>query len=205
VNYLTFSLDDGYASWVEASKLLEEYGWKGTFYTCLRNVVHVRKDTRKRLFPPSDVITWSELKDIQIRGHEIANHGTRHIDLPLCNKMEKWMEVVASKKVFTSMGINVTTYGCAFNSYGKESLELGLQHYPTFRNWLGVNTIPIKTPIYKVLRAGEAYEEASTEDNKWVLSTWHDVDLGKFRKYLEKVKKLNIEVKTVRWMYANSR
>ncbi len=204
MNYLTFAFDDGYRSWVEASKLLEEYGWKGTFYTCLRHVVHIRKDKRQKMFPDDKVIKWDELKDMQLRGHEIANHGTRHIDLPLCNKMERWMELVASKKVFTSMGIDVKTYGCAFNHYNKEAQELGLKHYETFRDWLGVNTIPVKSNVYHVLRAGDAYDEASTGDNKWVLSTWHDVDLVKFKRYLDKVKALGVEVKTVRWMYANT-
>jgi len=201
---MTLVFDDGYESWIDASKILEEYDWRGTFYTCLRNLVHIRKDARQKMFPDDQVITWNEVKDIQLRGHEIANHGTRHIDLNLCNKMEKWMEMVASKKVFTSMGIDVETYGCAFNAYDKETLELGLKHYPSFRNWLGVNTVPVTEPVYSVLRAGEAYEEASTGDNKWVLSTWHDVDLVKFKRYLDKVKELNIEVKTVRWMYANA-
>lgn len=156
------------------------------------------------MFPEDDVITWGELKKLKEAGHEIASHGVRHIDLNLCNQQELEMEIVGSLKLFKSRGFTVTTYGCAFNTYPKEAQELALKHYKTFRNWVGVNKVPIRTRVYKVLRAGDAYNEASKGDNKWVVSTWHDIKDTNFKKYLDKVEKLGVEVKIVRWMYANA-
>lgn len=204
MNYLTFSFDDGYLSWVRAGELLREHGWGGTFYTCLRNVVHARNTGRVRMFPPNDVITWGEVKQLQREGHEIACHGLRHVDLNLCNKRETELELVDSLEVFKSHKVNVNTFGCPFNTYPQELVKQALLHYDSFRNWLGVNHVPLNTRVYNVLRSGEAYDEVLVGDNKWVLSAWHDVNAASFRSYLEKIDKLeNVEVKTTRWMYAN--
>ena len=202
MNCLTIAFDDGYKSWVEASKLLEEYGWRGTFYTCLRNVVHERKTTRPRMFPPTDVITWTEVLGLHKRGHEIANHGTRHVDLPHCNRRELKLELLDSKEVFSSYGIPVTTYGCAFNSYLDDLPELALQHYNSFRLSIGVNKAPLgKT--YHVLPPGDALHEIRTGSGKWVVSAWHDVKADGFRKYLNIIKELNVKVFTVKQTHEN--
>lgn len=205
MNYLTFSFDDGYHSWLQAGDLLREHGWHGTFYTCLRNVVYIRKPGRTHMFPPDEVITWDEVKQLRGEGHEIACHGLRHIDLSLCNKREIRLELVDSLEVFKSHGVEVNTFGCPFNNYPPEVTKLALEHYDSFRDWIGVNRVPIRKRVYNVLRSGDAYEELQEGDDKWVLSTWHDVDIPKFRSYLSKVEKLdNVEVKTTRWMYANT-
>jgi len=205
LNYITFAFDDGYRSWGEAGELLEKYGWRGTFYTCLRNVVYIRKDGRKRMFPLSDVITWDELKTLKQRGHEIACHGTRHIDLKRCDEREVKMELVDSLEVFKSHRFNVTTYGCAFNSYPRFLPDFALEHYNSFRDWVGENKYPITSRIYHVQRSGEAYESLLNGDNKWVVSTWHDITDSGFKKYLKKISEMkNVKVKTVKWMYANA-
>ena len=202
VNYLTIALDDGYESWDEAGHILEKYGWRGTFYTCLRNVVHNRNNKRQRMFPPTDVITWKEVLSLHKRGHEIANHGTRHSDLPHCNNRELKLELLDSKEVFNSYGIPVTTYGCAFNSYPTDFPALALKHYNSFRLSLGVNnTSPKKT--YHVLPPVDALNEVSTGSGKWIVSAWHDVKHDGFTKYLNTVKELNIEVLTVKQVYEN--
>jgi len=205
MNYLTFAFDDGYQSWLDAAGKLEEYGWRGTFYTCLRNVVYYRKERRKKMFPFTDVITWGEVKQLKSRGHEIACHGTRHIDLLECTERETRLELFDSLEVFKSHKIPVTTYGCAFNSYPSELPVKALTRYNSFRNWLGVNSVPLKSRIYNVLRAGEAMDEVQMGDDKWVVSAWHDVANTGFEKYLKKISILdNVKVKTVEWMYANT-
>jgi len=156
------------------------------------------------MFPHSDVITWDELKALKQSGHEIACHGVRHIDLKLCDKREIKLEVEDSLEVFKSHGFNVTTYGCAFNSYHQSLPSYVLQHYDSFRDWVGENKYPVKSHIYNVQRSGDAYTSLLKGDNKWVLSTWHDTYNSGFKKYLRKISELeNVKVKTVRWMYAN--
>ena len=154
------------------------------------------------MFPPTDVITWSEVQSLHKRGHEIASHGTRHSDLPHCNKRELKLELEDSKEVFNSYGIPVTTYGCAFNSYPTDFPVLALKHYNSFRLSLGVNKFPIEK-TYHVLPPVDALKEVSTGSSKWIVSAWHDVKAEGFRKYLNKVKELNVKVFTVKQIYEN--
>lgn len=202
INYLTIAFDDGYASWDMAARILEKHGWRGTFYTCLRNVVYERNSNRARMFPPTDVITWLEVCNLHRRGHEIANHGTLHSDLPRCNKRELKLELIDSKEVFNSHGIPVTTYGCAFNSYPNDLRELALQHYNSFRLSLGVNKLP-PGKTYHVMPPQDALHEVEKGSEKWIVSAWHDVNADGFRKHMNKIKELNIRVCTVKQMYEN--
>ncbi len=203
MKYFTFSFDDGYKSWMTAAEILEEYGWRGTFNVCLRNVVHKRVTTRPRMFPDKDVITWEEVLQLQARGHEIASHGVRHVDLPLCNKAEKYMEIVGSKLIFKSRGVNVETYTCAFNAYNQECIKLSEPHYKSFRTNIGVNKHPPKSPIYHADRPSAVDDICKSEtDNLWLIGIWHDVPLAGFRKRCEQLKEANIKVITVRKAYA---
>lgn len=195
----TFSFDDGYKSWVDTAKILEKHDFRGTFNTVLRNVVPRRIETRPRMFPPHAVITWNELKLLQAKGHEIGCHGTRHLDLCFCNKKELWMEIVASKHIFKSYGIDVSTFACPFNNFTKEVNVKCRRSYSSVRRGVGVNKLPISSRFYWVLNGGEAIAtlEEAQEKNLWLVGVWHDVNLDSFEKYVEKVKTFDIEVKTV--------
>jgi len=200
MKYFTFSLDDGYESWLNAARILEKHGWRGTFNVCLRNVANERLATRQRMFPPSDVLTWSEVRWLQNAGHEIASHGVRHTDLSGATKEELELEMASSKRVFTSRGIRVDTYACQFNNYTSEADAVSRQHYRTIRGLTGVNTTPFTGRIYRALRGDLAVDAVS--DGKWVVGIWHNITPEKFALDVERVAKSGAIVKTVREMTA---
>lgn len=196
----TFGFDDGYHSWLDASKVLEEHGFRGTFNVCLRNVVQQRLTERKRMFPPSDVITWDEVLDLQNRGHEVASHGVRHCDFSRATDAEIRLEFEGSLSVFRSRGVNVETYACAFNNWTERADKVGREFYKVIRGPVGVNYPPFKTRNYKCL-SGEAavnMAESNPKADMWVVGNWHDINPDGFRSQVERVKRLGVEVKTVR-------
>ena len=162
-----------------------------------------RVKTRPKMFPVRNVITWKELKIIQGAGHEIASHGTRHIDLNLCNEAELWMEMTASKKVFESHGINVDTFTCAFNTWSQDVLKYSERDYRTFRASTGINKHPPETRVYHALDGTEAaqYARDCLDDNVWIIGIWHDVHSPNFEAAISKVQSTRWNVKTVREVY----
>ena len=193
----TFSFDDGYQSWLAAADVLETHGYRGTFNTCLRNVVHKRKTTRARMFAPSDVLTWDEVPDLQKRGHEIASHGTRHVDLGESNHEELLMEIAYSKRVFESRGIDVSTYACQFNAFTVEAHLVSRGRYRTIRGRVGMNALPFTGDVYHAQAAPDAL--ACVDHGCWCVGIWHDVALSNFTRFVERVAEVELlTVGTVR-------
>ena len=198
MSYFTFSADDGYSSWLKMADILEHYDYRGTFNVSLRNAVTQRLSTRPRMFPPANVITWDELMYLQNRGHEIACHGTRHINLTDATKEELNMELIYSKRVFQSRGIDVSTYACQFNNYTSEVGKLSEEHYDTVRGVTGVNIMPFKGRIYHALTSADALKEI--KEGIWAVGIWHNISPEKFLKDVEKASETGTTVKTVREM-----
>ena len=181
----TFAFDDGYQSWPDAATALERVGWRGCFYVCLRNVVHERKEGRRRSFPPGDVLTWAEVADLQARGHEIASHGTCHVELSYANERELWLEMVASRQVFESHDIRVSSFGCCFNVAPAAAQEYALKHYAGFRGGVGRNELPLVGRTYHGQVPHEAI--ADIRPGRWMVGIWHDVDAAKLCGPIERV------------------
>jgi len=200
---LSISLDDGYDSWFDAGSILKHYGYRATFNTVLRNVVHKRVKTRPKMFPTKNVVLWGELYALDADGHDIESHGTRHVDLPECTPSELWMEVVASKNVFNSMGFDVHSYACAFNSCTQKVQKYALKHYPVFRGGAGINEYPPEKPVYHAMDGTKAltYVEENKDKDEWVVGIWHDVDPFKFERTVNAISKMGVKVVSVREAY----
>jgi len=199
----TFSFDDGAKSWVEAARILSHYNIHGTFNVVLRNVVHKRVKTRPKMFPDANVLTWSELKYIESLGHEIASHGTRHVDLPMCSAAELWLEVRASKTVFDERGFKVDNYACAFNTWDKDIRDYALRYYKVFRVGVGVNQHPPDGNVYHAMDGTKALEYVKANPGKpeWIVGLWHNVDPVKFEETVRRFKSLGVPSLSVREIY----
>lgn len=202
MTYFTFSLDDGYQSWPNAAKMLSDNGWHGTFNVSLRNVVSERRFDRVKMFPPENVLTWGEVKEIQDMGHEIAAHGVRHIDLSECTNEELQLEVVTPKGVFASRNVMVTSYACAFNCWSKRVQDIGIQHYKAIRGVAGMDNLPpYNSPIYHTHGWNIALDKIRKEKgNIWICGAWHD-DLANFGDAIKQVKRSGATVRSVEEMF----
>jgi peptidoglycan/xylan/chitin deacetylase (PgdA/CDA1 family) len=190
----TFNFDDGYQSWLAAADVLEDHGWRGTFNVCLRSVVHER-GRRPRMFTPSKVLTWDEVVDLRDRGHEIASHGALHLDLPLATPAELDLEIRGSKAVFEAHGIEVRAYTAPYNSLFSAAHQVVRQHYQYVRGKAGTNLWPHYGQVYHAV--GEAEAVARLQEGRWIVGSWHDVDLVSFAVACDEVQENGAEVLTV--------
>ncbi len=82
--YVAFSFDDGFASNIAASRILEEYGATGCFFVppgFIDSKLPTADAMREFGFSPGtceEPMTWSDLEDMKSRGHEIGNHTLNH-------------------------------------------------------------------------------------------------------------------------------
>ncbi len=193
----SFNFDDGYRSWLDAAKVLEAYGFRGTFNVCLRNVV-IRRGDRQRMFPDSDILTWDEILSLQAGGHEIASHGALHVDLAHALPAELELEVAGSKRVFAERGVNVTAYACAFNQCPESVSQFVLQYYTAVRGAAGRdNVLPITTRVYHPIPGYAAVDAIA--DGVWVVSSWHNVS-DRFEYTVKQVAENGVRVVSVREM-----
>ncbi len=192
----TFTFDDGYQSWVEAAKVLESHGYRGTFNVSLRSIVDERRVSRPRMFPPSDVLTWEELNQMQAVGHEIGSHGMRHIDLATANDYELEIEFKASQRLLASHGIQATTYASQFNTASSRAISAALVHYKTIRAGIGWNVAPVTKQVFMGLEPTTAID--AIEEERWIVGIWHDLAiLDRFAAHVERVHGTGAEVVTV--------
>jgi peptidoglycan/xylan/chitin deacetylase (PgdA/CDA1 family) len=194
----TFSFDDGYQSWAPAAKCLEAAGWRGTFNVTLRSMVNSRDVRRKGMFPISDTLTWGEIEALQAAGHEIASHGTCHVDLSAATDGDLWLELSASREVFRRRGVNVTSYACPFNAAPERAQTYALSHgYRAFRGCPGINEAPVDGRIYHAQDPYRALD--SIAPGRWIVSIWHDVEMAGFAAYIKLVQAIKgVQVVTVR-------
>ena len=195
----TFSFDDGYQSWLRCADILEEYGYRGVFNVCLRNVVRKRVPERRIMFPYRRVITWDEVHELQRRGHQMGSHGVRHVDLDDCNWPEIHLEIIGSKQVFESRGVSVDTFACPFNNYNERVKRVTLQHYGSVRGSPGFNQLPFKGSVYHAHNEGKQFPSGGIilSNTLWNVGIWHDIAPAKFREAVEAVHTSDVKVLTV--------
>lgn len=79
---VAFSFDDGFASNVRTSRILEEFGTKGMFFVPPGFIgtptVHEARAFFRSKRPNEPAMTWDDLELLKSRGHEIGNHTWGH-------------------------------------------------------------------------------------------------------------------------------
>lgn len=82
--YLTF--DDGGSSMMRAADMLEEYGYPAHFFVITNRI------------GDAGYLTWSEIDELDSRGHVIGSHTVTHADLVDCGPEQRTRELVTSKQ-----------------------------------------------------------------------------------------------------------
>lgn len=105
---VTFIFDDAYLSHAEIADIFKEYDYRAGFAV---NGSLIKWSTGGKL-------SFEQLRKIQSDGHEIINHGARHLNLasdsaPLKDAAS---EILGGLKILEAEGLRVSTYVAA-NSY----------------------------------------------------------------------------------------
>lgn len=103
--YLTFSFDDGGASHLLASGLLDEVGAKACFFVCPSVIGETHAETVARFcherlkVRAMPFMSWSDLEDLRRRGHEVGSHTMTHANLAAATPDQIAQEVGGAREV----------------------------------------------------------------------------------------------------------
>jgi peptidoglycan/xylan/chitin deacetylase (PgdA/CDA1 family) len=103
--FVILTFGDGYKSqYTTAKPILDEYGYKGTFYVVCN---YAQKEDTDRM-------NWNDIQELQKQGHNIGSHSMNHADLTDIPAYRIDYEVGISKQCLLSHGINVTSFAYPF-------------------------------------------------------------------------------------------
>jgi peptidoglycan/xylan/chitin deacetylase (PgdA/CDA1 family) len=105
--YVTISFDDGLKDSLIAAELLNEFGIKACFFTCVSMIGEtdswrIKEFCLRRLnMPPSEFLSWDDLGTLLKAGHEIGSHTMTHPNLAKLSEQETEAEIAGSFEVLT--------------------------------------------------------------------------------------------------------
>ncbi len=204
---VSLTFDDGWQSaYVNGVPLLDEYGFKATFYLNPSAL-----DTS--VFVSSDEVTALE-KD----GHELASHGYEHLDFTTLNKSSINYQLEHAYQYFKQVRNEQTIdFATPFGGTDSQVTSYARKYYASLRSTQsGLNTRQNFNPYnLLVLYIGrdttpatiaDALSEAKT-NNGWLILVYHRIDTitqgdpvtspTKFQQQLDVLKKSNLTVMPV--------
>lgn len=119
------NFDDGRKTqFSEAKLILDEYGFKATFYIVCNYVEN-----------KPGFMDWKEVKQLYDEGHDIGSHSMNHAHLGKLSKKDVKFEVGQSKKCLEDHGIGVTSFAYPFNegSNDKKVIKIVSKNYELAR------------------------------------------------------------------------
>lgn len=206
---VSFSFDDARAEHVEAGRLLEEFGYRGTFYIVPGLLKEAAAITTKLWWRgiPVRLMGWRDVRYLLRKGHEIGNHSMTHRKAyPPMTPEERQREVVESGNLIEAKtGVRPKTW--AWPHYrdepvaGRLAIAQGMRHRPAGPR-LSYNCGKGRKPM--PLERMDRWIEKAVGADRWVHVIVHafqvgdkPVSAGRFRKHLKVVRATGIEVLTV--------
>ncbi len=122
--YISITFDDGYSSQYDAAKTLENYGWQGTFY--------IPTDFVGKTYENISVMDLQQIKDLQLRGHEIGGHGASHVNASNVSAEAYESDILESKNFFEENNLSVRNFAFPYGDDSKK--DIALKYFDTARS-----------------------------------------------------------------------
>lgn len=165
---ISFTFDDGMKEhYTIVAPELEKRGWRGTFWLCC---AWIHDD------PQLDTthITWSEVKDMHARGHEMSNHSWSHPNLTELTPEEAWNEIKRNDiAIEKHTGVSPVTFCFPYNARTPALLRLASEGRAGTRKeefWLGGQHSPDE---YLHKQVADALASRS-----WIAGMTHGINYG---------------------------
>lgn len=114
---VNLSFDDNNHSHKTISLILDQYGFKGSFYAI------------------TGYMFIDDLKDILLRGHEVGNHTYRHLDLTKLDSLNLEIQINKGKEDIKKMlGDSCVSFAVPFHSNTPLIRKIGFEHHLFIRN-----------------------------------------------------------------------
>ena len=115
----SFTFDDGLPEHLSVvAPELEKRGWRGTFWVCGAKVNGEKKKNK-------DFLSWEDIRELHMRGHEVSNHGWSHKKLSRLTPEQIHEEVHKNDSaIFANTGKKPLTFCYPYNSKNEEILKI---------------------------------------------------------------------------------
>jgi peptidoglycan/xylan/chitin deacetylase (PgdA/CDA1 family) len=203
---VSFTFDDGYRSGYKVASILEEAGYRGTYY--------VISQTLHQEFP--GYMKAAEVKNLHSRGHEVGAHTRHHLDLIVVSAIEAEQEIVESREDLRAIGVETQSFAYPFGRHYRHarglveragfgnavSTDRGLNDSTTDRFALRRMPIDRVTSVDQV----KGWIDTAVSQDKWLILEHHEIDssnrplsgsTSNFQEVVNYIKRKNIPVVTV--------
>ncbi len=172
--YVSITFDDGYLSQLNASRILDSYGFSGTFYII----------SGLSSFDGIPLMNQSQIAGLQARGHEVGGHSLTHKRPSEITEEEFRQEVVEDRKALEEMGFNVSSFAYPHGEGIGWSDIVKNAGYKNARSiaW-GVNPLPVRnydelssiTITHNNLPALRNYLDMAKQQRGWLIVSLHSI------------------------------
>jgi len=173
---VSFVFDDGLLSqYQNALPILSTAGVKASFHII----------TTEPASGDSEYMTWTQIKDLKAKGHEIGNHTRTHAALTTLNATQLQSEVVGAHQDLVAQGITPTTFVYPYGdtSPAVQTVVKNAGYTAARGSYFGLNEpttsrynlFDIRLDKTSTLAKIKLYIDQAAEDKRWVIFELHDV------------------------------
>jgi len=189
---ISYTFDDNLRDqFTIAVPMLNEVGFKGTFFVIARSTPDATAPASNQKIPPRN-ISWEELKEMSNQGHEIANHSWSHARLTTLQAAELDDEInKAYEAISAHIGKPPLTLAFPGNASNPEVRTACLKRHVAIRTYQ--DAIGEKSTIDSL----SAWTDKLISEKKWGVAMLHAIVQGYdqlkdpeiFRSHLKNVKR----------------
>lgn len=164
---ISYTFDDGLKEhYTIAAPQLEKRNFRGTFWICGAKTNEAEnKDTTRA--------SWTELKEMANRGHEISNHGWSHKRLTRLGIEEIRSEIFKNDSaIFKNVGIRPVTFCYPYNAKSEEVLEIASM------NRVSTRTQQIAIGNKSTEEKLNTWVNSLLKDGEWGIGMTHGITYG---------------------------
>ena len=160
---VSLSFDDNCETHRKISLMLDEYGFKGSFFAITSRML------------------VDSLTDMQLRGHEIGNHTSDHLNLTQLDSLELDHQILQGKTdIESTFGTKCLTFASTFHSNTELIRSVGFEHHLFIRNVSEYPNIKrdredvggLTTSVHEV----DSLIHTTMESGEMLLLTGHGID-----------------------------
>lgn len=132
VRLAALTFDDGYRNILDyAAPLLSSYGWRATVFAISGFVGGTNQwPGQASSIPPSKLLTWKDLSELDRFGWEIGAHTVTHPDLTDLDDRRLTDEILGSRAMLEDrLGREVTSFAYPMGRYDLRSLAMVRRHF----------------------------------------------------------------------------
>lgn len=185
---VSIAFDDGYRSHIDrAAVLLEQFGFRGTFYLI------VDKQRQQGKYRKSLPRSWKQWREVASRGHEIGSHTTGHEDLQTLDEGQILAELLSSQQLLASEfpSLSISSLAYPFSSADERVFALARELYVSGRLGSPVQVQPYHNEVADIdliqlksyfLCSGQQVAEwndavdSALDSGGWFIETLHPLD-----------------------------